>query len=135
MLVNKRGHLTNRRIKGPEVLNARMCRMIQLMVFGHPDDPSSTPYTVFDAARAVGDRMKAARHLMRSTVFCDGLDAATAMFEETGIRTAIPTLQELDPDPDLGEKRLPFVTTIKPELPAPGYIIKRPAPRASAADE
>jgi hypothetical protein len=62
------------------------------MVFGRPDDPSSTPYTVFDAARAVGYRMKAARHLMRSPVFCGGLNAATALFEETGIRPAIPTL-------------------------------------------
>jgi hypothetical protein len=133
ILLNKRGQPTRRLVNGPDVLNSRMRRMIELMVWGHPDDPSGTPYTVFDAARAVGYRMKAARHLSRSPVFCDALNIASARFEETGVRSAIPTLDDLDPDPDLGARRLPFVAPRRPDPPAPGYVIKAPAPRFAPA--
>jgi hypothetical protein len=52
--VSRRGNLTRRREGGPELLNPRMRRMVDLMVFGHPDDPSGTQYDVSDAAAAVG---------------------------------------------------------------------------------
>ena len=42
-------------------LNSRMRRMIDLMVFGHPDDPSGTQYDIYDAATAVGYRRRSAR--------------------------------------------------------------------------
>src|SRR3954451_22749499 len=113
MLMNKRGQATRKLATGPAVLNSRMRRMIDLMVHGHPDDPSGTPYTVFDAARAVGYRLKAARHLMRSPIFCEALNAASSQYEETGIRSTIPTLENLNDDGGL--KRLPFITPLRPE--------------------
>jgi len=67
--VSRRGNLTRRREGGPELLNPRMRRMIDLMVFGHPDDPSGTQYDIYDAAAAVGYRRKAARDLQASPVF------------------------------------------------------------------
>jgi hypothetical protein len=50
-------------------LNPRMRRMIDLMVFGHPDDPSGTQYTIYDAATAVGYRRKSARDFQASPLF------------------------------------------------------------------
>jgi hypothetical protein len=71
---------STKRVGGPAKLNARMLRTISLMVEGHPDDPSRTPYGLYDAAAAVGYRRRAARELAKSEVvvaaYSDAIKAA-----------------------------------------------------------
>jgi hypothetical protein len=54
---------------GPVELNNRMRRMIDLMVHGHEEDPSKTPYTIEDAAKSVGYQRRAGRALMQAPLF------------------------------------------------------------------
>ena len=70
------GRPSTKRDGGPVKLNARMVRMISLMIDGHPDDPSHTPYGLYDAAASVGYRRRAARGLAKSVVFIEAHNAA-----------------------------------------------------------
>jgi len=55
-----------------------MLTMIHLMVHGHPSDSTHTLYGLYDAAKAVGYRRKAARHLAGSELFAEAYWAARA---------------------------------------------------------
>ncbi len=77
---------------GPIKLNARMLRMIDLMVNGHSDDPGRTPYGLYDAAAAVGYHRRAARALAQSPLFVGAYEAARA---GRNIQTACPTLEQV----------------------------------------
>jgi hypothetical protein len=72
------GRSPTKRDGGPVKLNARMVRMISLMIDGHPDDPSHTPYGLYDAAESVGYRRRAARELAKSLVFIEAHNDAVA---------------------------------------------------------
>jgi hypothetical protein len=78
MIIGRDGRPTRKRVGGPVVLNARMVRMIDLMINGHADDPSHTPYGLYDAAANVGYRRMAARGLAKGPVFVDAYNAAVA---------------------------------------------------------
>ncbi len=78
LTLRRDGRPTRKQVGGPVVLNARMVRMISLMVDGHPDDPSRTPYGLYDAAAVVGYRRKAARELAKSPIFVEAHNAAFA---------------------------------------------------------
>jgi hypothetical protein len=67
------GRLTRKLVGGPERLNTRMLRMIELMVYGHEDDPERTPYDVADAAQSVGYRTRAGRMLLATPIFSAAL--------------------------------------------------------------
>jgi hypothetical protein len=77
---------------GPIKLNARMLRMIDLMVNGHPDDPSRTQYGLYDAAAAVGYYRRAARALAQSPLFVRAYNAARA---GRNIQPSCPTLEQV----------------------------------------
>jgi hypothetical protein len=68
-IVSRSGRITRKLVGGPPRLNSRMLRMIQLMVYGHEDDPERTPYEVADAAKAVGYRARAGRALLNAPIF------------------------------------------------------------------
>ena len=70
------GRPSTKRDGGPVKLNARMVRMISLMIDGHPDDPSHTQFGLYDAAESVGYRRRAARELAKSPVFIEAFNAA-----------------------------------------------------------
>jgi len=75
-MVSARGRVTRKREGGPPALNNRMRRMISLMVFGHEDDPEHTLYSIEDASRAVGYRVKAGRALIKTAIFTAALNEA-----------------------------------------------------------
>lgn len=77
---------------GPVKLNRRMLRMIDLMVNGHPDDPSRTRYGAYDAAQSCGYHRRAARALARSPLFVDAYYRALAGDK---IDHLAPTLEQL----------------------------------------
>ncbi|MEJ0094156.1 MAG: hypothetical protein WDN46_12180 [Methylocella sp.] len=76
VILGRDGRPTRKRVGGPVALNARMVKMISLMIDGHSDDRSHTPYGLYDAAEAVGYRRKAARELTKSPVFIEAYNAA-----------------------------------------------------------
>jgi hypothetical protein len=96
--VSRRGNLTRRREGGPELLNPRMRRMVELMVFGHPDDPSGTQYDIYDAAAAVGYRRKAARDLQASPIFQAAYMKALAALRNGEFARSIKTIAEIRDD-------------------------------------
>jgi hypothetical protein len=96
--VSRRGNLTRRREGGPELLNPRMRRMVELMVFGHPDDPSGTQYDIYDAAAAVGYRRKAARDLQASPIFQAAYMKALAALRNGEFAKSIKTIAEIRDD-------------------------------------
>ena len=96
--VSRRGNLTRRREGGPELLNPRMRRMVELMVFGHPDDPSGTQYDIYDAAAAVGYRRKAARDLQASPLFQGVYMKALAALRNGEFARSIKTISEIRDD-------------------------------------
>jgi hypothetical protein len=96
--VSRRGNLTRRREGGPELLNPRMRRMVDLMVFGHPDDPSGTQYDIYDAAAAVGYRRKAARDLQASPLFQGAYMKALAALRNGEHAKSIKTIAEIRGD-------------------------------------
>jgi hypothetical protein len=55
----------------PIAFTARMKAMIDYMVHGNPNDSTSTPYTLYEAAKAVGYARKAARHIATSPPFVE----------------------------------------------------------------
>ncbi len=77
---------------GPAALTKRMLTMIHLMVHGHPNDSTHTLYGLYDAAKAVGYRRKAARHLAGSELFAEAYWAARAG-EDISCRA--PTFEEV----------------------------------------
>jgi hypothetical protein len=72
-MVSRSGRITRKLVGGPPRLNSRMLRMIQLMVYGHEDDPERTPYEAADAAKAVGYRARAGRALLNAPIFSAAL--------------------------------------------------------------
>jgi hypothetical protein len=90
-----------------------MIRMIDLMVAGHPDDPSHTPYGLYDAAAAVGYRRRAARALAEAPVFAEAYWRA---YRGESNASAIPTLEQVRQELALQWRR----RRVKP-----GYVIKR----------
>jgi hypothetical protein len=56
------------------ILTSRMLIMINRMVYGCPNDPNHTPYDLYEAAKAVGYQRRAARHLLRSTLFVNAYE-------------------------------------------------------------
>lgn len=74
------------------MLNSRMLRMIALMTEGHPDDPSRTPYGLYDAAAAVGYHRRAARALAMAPIFVEAYRHAYAGKSNA---SAIPTLEQV----------------------------------------
>lgn len=101
--VSRRGNLTRRREGGPELLNPRMRRMIDLMVFGHPDDPSGCQYDIYDAAAAVGYRRKAARDLQASPLFQGVYMKALAALRNGEYAKSIRTIAQIRDD--LGDNK------------------------------
>jgi hypothetical protein len=85
-------HAPRKHPGGPIKLNTRMLRMIDLMVHGHPDDPSRTQYGLYDAAAAVGYYRRAARALAQSPVFVGAYNAARA---GRNIQPSCPTLEQV----------------------------------------
>ena len=118
----RRNHLTLDRIaaksklvRGPEKLTARMAQMIALMVLGHPEDSMHTPYGIYDAARAVGYRMKAARHLTRSPVMRAAYEAACLNRSIAGM---VPTFDEVRREVEHRDQDRDT------RAAAPGYVIR-----------
>ncbi len=62
------------------------------MTEGHPDDPSRTPYGLYDAAAAVGYHRRAARALAMASVFAEAYWRAYAGKSNA---SAIPTLEQV----------------------------------------
>jgi hypothetical protein len=93
--VSRRGNLTRRREGGPMALNPRMRRMIDLMVFGHPDDPSGTQYDIYDAAAAVGYHRKSARDFQASPLFQAVYLKALAALRNGEFAKSIKTIAEI----------------------------------------
>jgi hypothetical protein len=93
--VSRRGNLTRRREGGPMALNPRMRRMIDLMVFGHPDDPSGTQYDIYDAAAAVGYHRKSARDFQASPLFQAVYMKALAALRNGEFAKSIKTIAEI----------------------------------------
>lgn len=119
---------TTKRLGGPIALNARMLRMIALMVHGHPHDPSHTEYGLYDAAHAVGYRRRAARELAMSPLF---VEAYRREFDGRGNAGVIPTLEEIRREMELLQRKdadRPTAEEIAaaalPAPLAPGWIIK-----------
>jgi hypothetical protein len=96
--VSRRGNLTRRREGGPMALNPRMRRMIDLMVFGHPDDPSGTQYDIYDAAAAVGYHRKSARDFQASPLFQAVYMKALAALRNGEFAKSIKTIAEIRDD-------------------------------------
>jgi hypothetical protein len=101
--LSRRGNLTRRREGGPELLNPRMRRMVELMVFGHPDDPSGTQYDIYDAAASVGYRRKAARDLQASPIFQAAYMKALAALRNGEFAKSTKTIAEIRDE--LGENK------------------------------
>jgi hypothetical protein len=79
-------------------LNPRMRRMVELMVFGHPDDPSGCQYDIYDAAAAVGYRRKAARDFQASPLFQSVYMKALAALRNGEFAKSIKTIAEIRDD-------------------------------------
>jgi hypothetical protein len=90
--LNRKGRPTHKYVGGPVVLNARMVRMVGLMIHGHPDDPSHTRYSIYDAATAVGYHRRAARALAMSQVFVDAYQRAA---QGQSLADEIPSLERV----------------------------------------
>jgi hypothetical protein len=71
--------------------------MIDLMVFGHPDDPSGCQYDIYDAAAAVGYRRKAARDLQASPLFQGVYMKALAALRNGEFAKSIKPIAEIRP--------------------------------------
>lgn len=69
--------------------------MIDLMVFGHPDDPSGTQYTIYDAATAVGYRRGSARDFQASPLFQSVYMKALAALRNGEFAKSIKTIAEI----------------------------------------
>jgi len=104
MKLSRSGRPTHKRVGGPVVLNSRMLRMIDLMVKGHPDDPSRTPYGLYDAAAAVGYQRRAARALAGTPIF---VEAYWRVYRGESSASAVPTPIECSCRPEVCDG-LPF---------------------------
>ena len=91
--------------------------MIELMVNGHPDDPSRTPYGLYDSAAAVGYHRRAARALAEAPIF---VEAYWRAYAGKSNASAIPTLEQVREEMARRRRR-----RVKP-----GYVIK-PGPEAA----
>ena len=85
------------------MLNPRMRRTVELMVFGHPDDPSGTQYDIYDAAASVGYRRKAARNLQASPIFQAVYMKALAALRNGQFAKSTKTITEIRDE--LGENK------------------------------
>jgi hypothetical protein len=90
--LTKNGKPTHKYVGGPVALNARMIRMILLMINGHPDDPSRTQYGLYDAAAAVGYHRRAARALAMAPVF---MEAYWTVYRGESNAGKVPTIEEV----------------------------------------
>jgi hypothetical protein len=110
--------------------------MIELMVHGHPHDPSRTPYGLYDSAHAVGYRRRAARELAMSPLF---VEAYRRELDGRGNAGVIPTLEEVRREMELRQRKNAdrptaeeIVAAAKPAPLAPGYMIRLDAPETEA---
>ena len=71
MQLSRSGKPTRKYINGPVQLSSRMLKMISLLVHGHPQDATGTPYDLYSAAKAVGYQKRAGRALSVSPVFLE----------------------------------------------------------------
>jgi hypothetical protein len=110
-----------------------MLRMIWLMVRGHPDDPSRTPYGIYEAAAAVGYRRRAARELAISPAFFEAYQRELAGRGNAGV---IPTLEQVRREMQLrqGDRQRGAGPPKAPPPAAitPGYVIRPRAPKPDA---
>lgn len=128
-LLSRTGRQTRKHIGGPIVLNRRMLRMIDLMVQGHPDDPSRTPYGLYDAAAAVGYQRRAARALIQSALF---LDAYYKALGAQNVQHLCPTLEQVREIAEESERKRARGRAGRGQ--DPGRIIRAPAPGPQATE-
>jgi hypothetical protein len=119
------------------LLNPRMRRTVELMVFGHPHDPSGTQYDIYDAAAAVGYRRKGARDLQASPLFQGVYMKALAALRNGEFAKSIKTIAEIRDDRGDNKDRLQAcqallgeggggtdVTVDVRQAVMPGYVIR-----------